>query len=346
MEVKPLETAEEGEWDAFVRSRPDANYCMDSAWRGIIGSTYGKRPEYWICREGPSRAVTGVAAAFWMDSLLFGRRLVALPYLDYGGILAATPSAAGELLAALRHAAATRRARLEIRQERALRGLEAPPNSKVRMDLDLRGRSVESYWSSLDAKVRNQIRKAEKSGVTVRTGGLALLDEFYRVFCVNMRDLGSPVHSKALFRNALERLPGAEMVLADLKGWCVGGLMRIRWGGTMAIPWASTLRAYRSACPNNAIYWDTLAAAFRQGCDRVDFGRSTRGEGTYRFKQQWLAEESELPWYSFGAPAVEAAPSPAAAPGGILRMVSSLWTRLPARYANRIGPPIRAALSN
>lgn len=345
MEVKPLETGEEREWNEFVHSRPDANYCLDLAWRDIIATTYGKAPEYWISREGRSRAITGVAAAFWMDNLFLGRRLVSLPYLDYGGILAASPEAAGELLTALRHTAEGRHARLEIRQERALPDLPMPDNRKVKMALDLRGRSVEAYWDSLDAKVRNQIRKSEKSGVAVRAGRSELLDEFYRVFCINMRDLGSPVHSKDLFRNILRRLPGAEIALADMNGWCVGGLLRIHWGDTMIIPWASTLRAYRAHCPNNAIYWDSLAAAFRRGCARVDFGRSTRGEGTWKFKRQWLAEESELPWYSFSAPAATAAPA-GEEPNRVFRMASSLWTRLPARYANRLGPSIRAALAN
>ena len=279
--------------------------------------------------------------------MLFGRKLVALPYLDYGGVLAANPAAEAELLAALRWCAGTRRAPLELRQETPLGSLAAPVNPKVKMLLDLRGRSVEGYWSSLEAKVRNQIRKAEKSGVTVRVGREELLDSFYRVFCVNMRDLGSPVHRKELFAEVLRRLPGAEIALAELNGWCVGGLFRIRWGDAMIIPWASTLRAYRASCPNNALYWDTLAASFRQGCAKVDFGRSTHGAGTWSFKKQWLAEEQPMPWYSF--PVLEAEPKAAAAPagaGGLLEMASAVWSRLPARYANRLGPQIRGAFAN
>ena len=39
----------------------------------------------------------------------------------------------------------------------------------------------ELMWSRLDRKVRNQVRKAEKSGVTVESGGVELLDDFYPV---------------------------------------------------------------------------------------------------------------------------------------------------------------------
>jgi len=48
-------------------------------------------------------------------------------------------------------------------------------------------------WDGLDRKVRNQVRKAQKSGLTAERGGTALLDAFYAVFARNMRDLGTPL---------------------------------------------------------------------------------------------------------------------------------------------------------
>lgn len=343
MEVKPLEPAGEQEYQEFVLSSPGGNYCHDIAWKHVIQDTYGKEPAYFITREGGR--ITGAAPAFWLESMLFGRRLVSMPYLDYGGILGATPAAEGELLEALKLAAASRHAALEVRQETPLGALEAPANHKVKMRLKLAGRSEEGYWKELDAKVRNQVRKAEKSGITVRAGGEELLAEFYRVFCVNMRDLGSPVHPAELFRSVLRHLPGAQIVLADMGGYAIGGLVRIQWKDTMIIPWASTLRKYRAQCPNNAIYWDTLREAFRRGCAAVDFGRSTKEAGTYRFKQQWLADEEPLPWYAFG----QGAPAPEPAEegrGGVMALATELWSRLPARYANWLGPQIRGAISN
>ena len=53
-------------------------------------------------------------------------------------------------------------------------------------------------WEVIDRKVRNQIRKAEKSALTVERGGAELVGEFYTVFTRNMRDLGTPVYSRAL----------------------------------------------------------------------------------------------------------------------------------------------------
>jgi serine/alanine adding enzyme len=344
LEVNSLQAADEAEYRAFVESSPAGNYCQDLGWKAVIEATYGKKPDYLICREKETGRIAGVAPAFWMDSLVFGRRLVSLPYLDYGGILADNAEAEDALAEALLEDAHARKAKLEIRQSSPLPNRQAPANRKVRMVLDLRDLTEEGYWKSLDAKVRNQVRKAGKSEITVRTGRAELLEEFYRVFCVNMRDLGSPVHDLALFRNVLDQFPGAEIALAMWKGLCVGGLVRIHWKHTLAIPWASTLRQYRGYCPNNAIYWDSIATALRRGCETVDFGRSTRDEGTYRFKRQWLAEEGPLPWYSFDPSG--RAPADIGQPGGLMQAISGLWTKLPTWYANRLGPSIRGAMSN
>ena len=50
-------------------------------------------------------------------------------------------------------------------------------------------------------------------------GGVELLDDFYRVFAINMRDLGTPVYGKIFFRNILTILIGnAHLIIVKLQG--------------------------------------------------------------------------------------------------------------------------------
>src|SRR5205085_6995396 len=77
---------------------------------------------------------------------------------------------------------------------------------KVTMALALEP-TVDAMWQALDRKVRNQVRKAQKSDLTTVVGGLELLDEFYGVFAQNMRDLGTPVYSRRLFAEVLSTFP-------------------------------------------------------------------------------------------------------------------------------------------
>src|SRR5690606_14555896 len=83
---------------------------------------------------------------------------------------------------------------LELRHDEAVGhdAFNATRDEKVRMVLDL-PESPEALFAAVGAKVRNQVRKGDKSELTLQWGGHDLLDAFYDVFAVNMRDLGTPV---------------------------------------------------------------------------------------------------------------------------------------------------------
>ena len=65
---------------------------------------------------------------------------------------------------------------------------------------------------------------------------------------------------------------------------------------SLEVPWASSINDYREKCPNNLLYWEAIRFAIRNGAAKFDFGRSTPGEGTYRFKKQWGAKPVQLNW--------------------------------------------------
>lgn len=45
------------------------------------------------------------------------------------------------------------------------------------------------------------------------------------------------------------------------------------------------------------MYWEILKYAIRHGYRQFDFGRSTIGAGTYKFKKQWGAKPMQLYWH-------------------------------------------------
>jgi hypothetical protein len=159
-----------------------------------------------------------------------------------------------------------------------------------------------------------------------------------------MRDLGSPTHAREFFSSVLRHFPGARIGAAYREGKCIGGLFRILWKGTMAIPWASTLKDERVHCPNNALYWESIRYAFEQGCRRVDFGRSSRDQGTYKFKKQWLAQELPLYRYQFDEKGHFLAQATHIATGK-LGWTRNVWAKMPLRLANSLGPMLRGSIS-
>src|SRR5690606_20078873 len=146
--------------------------------------------------------------------------------------------------------------------------------------------SVDELSAELGAKLRSQIRRAQRENVSIQRGnGAAPLTAFYDVFARNMRDLGTPVYSRSLFEAVLNRWKSdASLLIVELDGKPVGGAFLIRHRDTLEIPWASTLRPKNALGINMLMYWEALSFAIDQGCRYFDFGRSTLDSGTYRFK--------------------------------------------------------------
>jgi len=202
----------------------------------------------------------------------------------------------------------------------------------------------ERLWKALDPKVRNQVRKATKSGLRVELGGQELLEQFYPVFAENMRDLGSPVHRYTLFAHAFAIFPSHFKCFIVYKGDIpIGGAIFLMFKGLAEVPWASSKREYLQYCPNNLLYWTVLKHACELGSSEFDFGRSSKDSGTYRFKEQWGAKPRPLFW-QYVLPDRSNIPDPSHA-GTKARLMVRLWQSLPLPVANVIGPRVRGRIS-
>jgi lipid II:glycine glycyltransferase (peptidoglycan interpeptide bridge formation enzyme) len=191
--------------------------------------------------------------------------------------------------------------------------------------------------------VRNQIRKAERAGLTVEYGAAEGLAAFYETFSARMHDLGSPVHALSFLSQVVETFgPCARVALVKKDGATIGGLVALRFNDRIVVPWASSLKEYFAFCPNMLLYWETIKTACAAGCTRFEFGRSTRHSGTYEFKRQWGAEEEPLYWYRIPV-AAERARSTAPALAGSEWLVR-MWQHLPLTVTRHIGPHLRRYL--
>jgi FemAB-related protein (PEP-CTERM system-associated) len=335
-ETAHVRTASEddaGAWDAFVRASPGATGYHLWAWRRVFVRAFGHEPVYLLAYT--DKQVVGILPLVSISSRLFGRTLTSLPFLNYGGVVAGADSVARQLVEAAGTIAEQRGCRhVELRH--VGRRFEDLPcrQHKVTMLLPLEA----GLWDRLDRKVRNQVRKAQKSGLTAEHGGGELVADFYAVFARNMRDLGTPVYSRRLFEEVLAAFPDrARLHVVRLEGRPVAaGLTYQSSKTTTEIPWASSIRDYNTLCPNHLLYWSVIEAAIEGGQGVFDFGRSTPGEGTYKFKEQWGAQPVPLHWeYRLvgGNQVPNVSPTNAKFHAAI-----ELWKRLPMGIANALGP--------
>jgi FemAB-related protein (PEP-CTERM system-associated) len=330
-------------WEAFVAAAPDATLSHLYVWCRIISGSYGHKAVYLMARR--SGCIAGVLPLIQVKSRLFGNVLSSMPFQDYGGIVAGDPEAAKVLLQhALRLKNECAADYLELRHRNpVLAGEGSLREHKATLILDISS-GGKNLWKVFSGKVRNQVRKAEKSGLATHLGGAELLDEFYRVFAVNMRDLGSPVHHAAFFARIFSEFGDNARILVVRDGKrTVGGLIGLMYKDTMTVPWASSLRDYFGKCPNNLLYWDAIQCACERGCKFFDFGRSSIGSGTYHFKLQWGAQPIKLHWQVFDKDRGSAS---AITEDARFRLASGIWKRLPVSFATFLGPHLRKYITN
>lgn len=354
-------------WTAYVEGRPERSPSRWPGWLRVLERSMGHRP---YCLEavaepagpaepsssassdrqrsspspgnlepfGQQHCLVGLLPLAYVRSLLFGRFLVSLPYLNVGGVLADTAEAAQTLVEEAARLADRLEVRyLELRHETPLEHprLGERLTSKVHMRLAL-PTTAERLWKGFDPKVRNQVRKGERMELSVHWGGLDLLRDFYQVFAHNMRDLGTPVFPRGLFQAVLEEFPdAAEICVVRMGVKPVAGALLVHGPGMTEVPSASSLRKYNYTCANMLMYWHLLRRAIQRGQDCFDFGRSTIDSPTYRFKKQWGAQPAEAVWQYYLRRGTIAQMRPESSR---FRLAIRLWRRLPVWLTRVLGP--------
>ena len=336
---------EPAEWDHFVRHAHGATFCHLAGWREILAGVMGYRPRYRVARDGGG-AIRGVLPLVRLDSPLFGRTLVSMPLLNYGGPLG-EDAVARALVRDAVEVARTEGARLELRTREPLDpGPEARVHErKVTVLLSL-PESPDELWSSFKSKVRSQIRRPLKEEMETRFGP-EQGDAFYAVYAHNMRDLGTPVLPRRLFEE-IARVFADEVTFAAVYAGDrpVAAGAGFTYGQEFEMTWASSLREFSRSAPNMLLYWSFMESMIRHDVRTFNFGRCTPGEGTHRFKLQWGGHDHPLPWIRWPAgPAGQRDPeSGDDGPGRLTRLASAAWQRLPLGVANRLGPVVARQL--
>ncbi len=284
--------------------------------------------------------IVGLLPLMLVKGPIFGRFLVSLPYINTGGVWASDPLAAERLVTRACELADELDVRyLELRHEVPIQHpqLNFENASKVHMRLALPA-TDEQLDASFKSKLRSQVRKAGQSDHTVAFGGTELLDDFYDVFAVNMRDLGTPVFSRRLFAEVLGAFPGqAELCVVSGQGGPRAAALLVHTDAVTEVPSASCLRSANPTGANMWMYRHLLRRAIERGSETFDFGRSSVGSGTYKFKAQWGAEPHPATWqYYVRKGSVEAMRPDAAGNQRLIRV----WQKLPVWFTRLIGPSI------
>lgn len=326
-------------WNEYLQKWGYDGFHLRSEWARVFTQALGHDPWFiWVERAG---AIVGVMPLMHVKGPLFGSFLVSQPYINSGGLLADDSDVETLLVDRAVALADTLDVKhLELRHERVSEHprLNAASGEKVHMRLQL-PHNADAMWNGLKSKLRSQIRKPlNDPGLGVAFGRHDQLGAFYKVFCTNMRDLGTPPFPRSLFGQMLDQFPDeAEICTVTLEGRPVAAGFLLHAPGVTLIPSASSLRKYNPSGSNMLLYWRCLERSLARGQATFDFGRSTRDSGTYRFKQQWGAVESPATWQYCVRRGAASDMRPA---GGKFDMAIAVWQRLPVWLTRVVGPAI------
>ncbi len=340
---------DDDEFLQYVASEPAASIYHHPRWLRTIEASYRLSPFHLLARNG-GRAC-GFLPLYGMRTIRGERVGVSSPFSNYGGPLAQDTVTEQRLLeAAAATAVRERWSYLELKHRHAAKDADG----WSRVDhfcspvLDLRSMDEEEIWTKkVRGKTRNQVRKAQKSGLVLREGLDREFDDFLSIYAECMRDLGTPGHGRSWFSNLRDQL-GSRLtnlvVYQDERP--IGGALLLHEAKGAILQVCLCLRAYLASCPNNLLYWGAIERGVKAGWEYIDFGRSRVDEGTYKFKLQWGAEPRPTP-YTYHLPAGSRRTSlpdlhPANPAFGVFIRT---WQALPVRFTQALGPWVRPHLT-
>ncbi len=157
----------------------------------------------------------------------------------------------------------------------------------------------ESIWRNIQKWKRKAVMKALRN-VEVREIPFSEMNKFYNLYCKNMKRFGSPPYSKKYFvsfyRNIVDSGLG-KIYGAYVQGKLVAALLGFCYQDRIHIVIAVSDVKYQQIRSNDAVHWEFIRWACKNGFKWFDFGRVREGSGQFEYKRKWGPELKELPSY-------------------------------------------------
>lgn len=335
--VRQLEKPDEERWDRFVLGHSSGSFFHQTGWKRVIEKSLGHQAKYVFAeRDGQ---IVAVAPLFLVSNWMVGRCLVSSPLASYGGVIAEEADAGQKLHEFLKAQAQEQQVDyLELRNPTGgvLPGFVANTlYSSFSLPLS---KDPEAVLKSLPKDIRYMIRKADKAALRIQRGP-EHLDEFYRLYAINMRRLGTPVFPRSLFQNLLaEYGKQIDILLVHSGTKTVASAFSFLFRDTMHPYYIGGLPEARDLAANNFLWWELMKFAATSGMKTFDFGRSKKGTGAYAFKKKWNPHITDLDYQVF---LVRRRTAPNFSPANPkFELATRVWSHLPQWLANTLGPRV------
>jgi FemAB-related protein (PEP-CTERM system-associated) len=322
-------------WTEYVRKHPQATFYHEIGWKEIIERSFGHKTYYLMAMRQDS--IAGILPLVHLKSHLFGSIYCSMPFLNFGGICADDSESERDLLDAARELLRKTRADyLELRhRHNSCQDLPAKTH-KVSMMIELDS-DPEKLWNGFKTKHRTNIRRSEKNGLTLRSGGAELVDDFFNIISFGWRDLGTPLYRKSFFQAIVDRFSNnVEIFVVYHKDMPIGTAFNGLFRDTVEGMWTYALKENSNLQTNYFLYWKMIEKACMDGYRHFHLGRSTNETGATFFKSKWNAVPQQLYW-EYILNRKKAMPD-LSVDNPRFRLAQNVWRRMPVSLTNFIGP--------
>jgi len=169
--------------------------------------------------------------------------------------------------------------------------------------LDLAGVNEEQLWKGYKKRVRRDIRKAEKSGISIHDVGDAVeIETLFDIYIETMRrNEAYNVWTKKMLHAIYSHLVHqgkARILLAKLNDKIIAGIILLFSPETVYYFFAASANQYLSFCPNDLLVHHAICLTIRQGRRYFDLMTSQKEDlALMNFKEKWGADRYPFHFY-------------------------------------------------
>jgi hypothetical protein len=283
-------------WRAIAH-HPLSSLFSSQCWTEAVAQTYGFKVSVSMRNEMRNDGKADGAILFSQLSDLKGERIVCGPFSDYCDPLTNDVDTWRELVAPLISLGVPITLRclcnkLPGNDERFAKVSEAAWHG---IDLD---RPESEIWSSFWGAARQNIRKAQRSGVKIRASQqLHDLHVFYEMHChvrkSKYRLLPQPFAFFEHLHASFAERGRLTVLLAEIDGVPIAGTLFLQCGNTLYYKFNASVE--RSGCPNDLLVWEGIRIGQRHKLKLLDFGASDLDQpGLLRFKRKFSSIERTI----------------------------------------------------
>jgi hypothetical protein len=329
-----IDPLDDSRWDPFVSAHRYGSIYQHSSWLKVINCTYRHvQPMAVVLEDRKSDLMAGLPFCV-VHSRVMGNRIVSLPFTSYCDPLISREGDLSRLLdGAIDQVKSTgscdnggsdrplqaqspwghplNNRSAHYFELRVFRSKDEILDPRLKMNsyhklhlLDLRP-GLESLRRAFHKDcIRKSIRKATRSGITVRVAASERdLKKYYLIHGRTRKRLGLPIQPYSLFRNMWEimvPLGSFGLLLAELNGEIIGGLILFKFRDTVTLEHIGSNDEHLLLRPNHILYAKAIEMACAEGYLYADFGKtSPENQGLLDFKRRWGAVMYDAPYFYY-----------------------------------------------